>query len=182
MGVLESSEVVANVVAPWICPIPSRRCNTTLAHVRVRSGWSWVSPRPDRMSLRLVGHFPYGGCHMLWVRCFRKFISSSRCCSTLDLAHSIKKVQHYASLWHNNVDAAVRLGGSVWLRSCQLASIQCCYQEVSRTVLCSHHPVIIPSSARHPVHPGHPGSSRASCIIPVIPAIPVIPVTVHQHM
>ena len=29
--------------------------------------------------------------------CFGKFISSSRCCSTLDLAHSIKKVQHYAS-------------------------------------------------------------------------------------
>jgi hypothetical protein len=29
--------------------------------------------------------------------CFGKFISSSRCCSTLELAHSIKKVQHYAS-------------------------------------------------------------------------------------
>ena len=26
-----------------------------------------VSPRPDRMSLRLVGHLPYGGCHMSWV-------------------------------------------------------------------------------------------------------------------
>ena len=38
MGVLESSYVVADVVAPWIWPIPSRRCNTTLVHVRVRSG------------------------------------------------------------------------------------------------------------------------------------------------
>ena len=44
------------------------------------------------------------GCH------FGKFISSSRCCSTLDLAHSIEKVQHYAwSLQHLAVCGQVRI-------------------------------------------------------------------------